>query len=146
MPNFFKYHINSSQKSPLLNPNPIVGSTLLYCSPLWQPFLIKDILILERIHRQATNFILNYYSTDYKSRLTELKLLPLIIIKALFSQFQHFYSFNIRSSNIKLCHKLSSNTIYSNSYYHRLPILWNALPSIDLTHTIKQRLKKHIRP
>ena len=41
-------------------------------------YLIKDILLLERIQRRATKFTLNNYTTDYKSRLTELKLLPLM--------------------------------------------------------------------
>ena len=42
----------------------MVRSTLLYCSPLWRPYLMKYILLLERIQRHATKFILNNYSTD----------------------------------------------------------------------------------
>ena len=56
----------------------LVRSHLTYCSQLWRPSLIKDIVCLERIQRRATKFILNDYSMDYKSRLTSLGLLPLM--------------------------------------------------------------------
>ena len=47
-----------------------------------------------------------------------------------FDIFQHlqFNESGTRSSNTKLRHK-SSNTITANSYFCRLPRLWNALPS-----------------
>ena len=57
----------------------LIRSQLTYCSPLWRPHLIKDILLLESVQRRATKFILNDYSSDYKSRLTSLKLLPLMM-------------------------------------------------------------------
>ena len=58
----------------------LVRSTLLYWSPLWRPNLIKDILILERIQRHATKFILNDFSMDYKARLIDLKILSFTYI------------------------------------------------------------------
>ena len=33
----------------------LVRSQLTYCSQLWNPYLIKDTVILEKIQRQATN-------------------------------------------------------------------------------------------
>ena len=62
----------------------LVRSHLTYCSQLWRPSLIKDIVCLERIQCRATKFILNDYSIDYKSRLTNLGLLPLMYIFELF--------------------------------------------------------------
>ena len=41
---------------------------------------MKDILLLERVQRRATKFILNNYTMDYKTRLTNLKLLPLMYV------------------------------------------------------------------
>ena len=56
----------------------LVRSQLTYCSQLWNPYLIKDTVILEKIQRQATKFILSDYVSDYKTRLLKLDLLPLI--------------------------------------------------------------------
>ena len=132
----------------------LVRPKLLYCSPLWRPFLIKYILLLEMVQRRATKFILGNYSMDYKSRLTNLKLLPLMYICELtgilfaiksfkkrtssfdLSQYLQFNESTTRSSNTKLCHKIYNNTISANSYSCRLPRLWNALPIIDLTLSI----------
>ena len=54
----------------------LVRSQLPYCSPVWCPNLIKDILSVQ--HR-ATKYILNDFSSDYKSHLTKLNLLPLMM-------------------------------------------------------------------
>ena len=58
----------------------LVRSKLSYCSQLWRPHLVKDILCLKSVQRQATRYILNDYSrhTSYKSRLINIKLLPLM--------------------------------------------------------------------
>ena len=47
----------------------LVKSHLLYCSVIWRPHLRKDIMLLERVQRRASKFLLNDYSSDYKSRL-----------------------------------------------------------------------------
>ena len=39
-----------------------------------------DILLLEHVQRRATKYILNDYTSSYKSRLTKLNLLPLMCI------------------------------------------------------------------
>ena len=56
----------------------LVKSKLSYCCQLWRPRLIKDIRNFERIQRRATTFILQDYSSDYKTRLLSLNLLPLM--------------------------------------------------------------------
>ena len=56
----------------------MIRSQLTYCSPLWRPHLIKHITQLERIQCRATRFILNDYSSDYKSRLLHNHILPLM--------------------------------------------------------------------
>ena len=55
----------------------LVRSLLMYCSPIWHPHLMKDIIKLEQLQRTATKHILQDYSSDCKSRLTNLNLLPL---------------------------------------------------------------------
>ena len=56
----------------------LVRSEFVYGSHLWRPQFINDIVALERIQKFATKFVLNNYSMDYKSRLVELKILPLM--------------------------------------------------------------------
>ena len=57
----------------------MVKSQLTYCSQLWRPRLIKDINRLENVQRRATKYILQDYTSDYKTRLLSLELLPLML-------------------------------------------------------------------
>ena len=58
----------------------LIRSQIMYCSILWRPHLIQDFTKIERLQRRATKYILNDVSTDYKSHLIQLKLLPLMYI------------------------------------------------------------------
>ena len=58
----------------------LVRSQLTYSSQVWRPHLIKDIELLEGIQRPATKYILNDYTSDYKTRLETLGLLPLTYV------------------------------------------------------------------
>ena len=137
----------------------------MYCSPLWRPYLIQDILLLEKVQCRATKIILNDYTSDYKSRLIKLQLLPLMyvyelsdilfFIKSIKSPNNSFDILNYvsfsrgatRSSGTKLCHRVTDNCISLNSYFYRIPKLWNAFPEIDLTlslNTIKKKLKTYL--
>uniref|UniRef100_A0A1X7TDQ4 Reverse transcriptase domain-containing protein n=1 Tax=Amphimedon queenslandica TaxID=400682 RepID=A0A1X7TDQ4_AMPQE len=59
----------------------LVRSKITYCSQLWRPMLIKDILCIERIQRRATKYITNDYNkSTYKERLLSLNLLPLMYL------------------------------------------------------------------
>jgi len=54
----------------------LVWAKLLCCSPLWKPYLLKDIESLERVQWRATKFILSDYSSDYRTRLIKIGILP----------------------------------------------------------------------
>ena len=54
----------------------LVRSKLQYC---WRPMLIKDIISLECVQRRATKYILHDFSSDYKSHLISLNILPLMM-------------------------------------------------------------------
>ena len=56
----------------------LVHSHLSYCPPVWRPYLIKDIVFLERVQKRATKYILNDYTSSYKYRLKALHILPLM--------------------------------------------------------------------
>ena len=58
----------------------LVRYQLMFCSMLWKPYLLKDIRQLEQLQHRATNYISNDYSSNYKSRLLELKILPLMYV------------------------------------------------------------------
>ena len=122
-----------------------------YCSVIWRPYLRRDIIVLEKLQRRVTKFILNDYTSDYKTRLSSLELLPLSMTLELYDiifflksvkspspsfdilDYIHFSvsSGTRSSSNNKLLHPLASTTSSSNFYFNRLPRLWNSLPSID---------------
>ena len=43
-------------------------------------YLLSDIQLIEKVQKQATKYILSDYNSDYKLRLTRLKLFPLMYI------------------------------------------------------------------
>ena len=112
---------------------------------------MRDILNIERVQRRATKYILNDYTSSYKTRLILLNLLPLMYlfelhdilfaIKSLKSptiQFNITNYINFKPANTrsgtsnKLIPTHHLNNLSGHSYFHRLPSLWNAMPVIDL--------------
>ena len=147
----------------------LVRAHLTYCSQLWRPRLIKDIINLERIQRRATKFILNNNQLDYKSRLVSLRLLPLMywlemqdilfLVKCLqqptanpeIANLVSFSSSITRAgqSGNKLKVNLNKTTSSRHFYTSRIVRLWNTFPveTIDLSksfRTIKSRVREHL--
>ena len=141
----------------------LVRSQLTYCSQIWRPQLIRDIKAFEKVQRRATKFVLNDFTSDYKTGLTRLGLLPLMYYfeylditflltclkepESNFPIFNYikFSSSNTRSSN---CSKLVIHNAKSNLlrhfYFNRVIQLWNFLPPFDLNlslSTLKRNLK-----
>lgn len=140
----------------------LVRSQMIYCSPIWRPYLVKDIVILERVQRRATKYILNDYRSNYRTRLMALNLLPLMYIfelrdimfcvKSLKSpsrdfnikDFVTFSSGSTRSSAaMKMLHTHCSTNSARHFYFFRLPRLWNKLPPIDLDSSI-ETIRTHL--
>ena len=141
----------------------LVRSKLLYCSVVWRPHLLVDIKTLELVQRRATKFIVNSAGLDYRQRLIELHLLPLMMefemadilffVKSLkypsdnfnIEDFVQFCSLPTRSSTyFKLIHPFCRNTDERNHFFNRIPRLWNSLPSLDL-HLPLSSLKSKLR-
>ena len=133
----------------------LVRSHLVYCSPLWRPHLIKDIENFERVQRRATKFILNNYHLDYKSRLLQCQILPLMyflelndilfLVKSLKSptsafNIHKYVIFNTSTTRSgtsnKLIHNFTPTMQAHHFYFNRIVRLWNSLPCIDLSLTI----------
>ena len=142
----------------------LVRSQLTYCSQVWRPNLMKDILTIETVQRRATKFILNDFSSDYRQRLISLELLPLMmefeLSDILFFVKSHkkptpafnildYVSFSLcptrSSTHHKMVHKLARTNTARHFDFCRLPRLWNSLPAIDLTLSypcIRDKLRK----
>ncbi len=137
----------------------VVRCHLSYCSQLWRPRLIKDIVTLEKIQRRSTKFITNNFESDYKSRLLSLHMLPLMYwleiqdimflvihlkdpvdnfdIKEYITFADHSGSTSTRSMTAnRLKVRQIRTTLWHHFYFHRVARLWNALPVIDLCITI----------
>ena len=143
----------------------LIRSILTYCSPLWRPHRLGDIKKLEQVQRRATKYILSDYTSDYKTRLVKLDLLPLMhqleladimfCVKSLQNpspafnilDYIKFSNSSTRSGSAsKLVHVRSANNTGRHSYFLRLPRLWNSLPPIDLstpTIAIKSAIVSH---
>ena len=141
----------------------LVRSQILYCTQIWRPHLMKDIVNLERIQRRATKHILNDYTSCYKDCLLNLMLLPLMYIfelqdillaikslKSPTNQFNinKFINFNSPTITSGTSNKLlipqHLNNTARHSYFYCLPSLWNAMPIIymNLSYvTLKYTLK-----
>ena len=143
----------------------LVRSRLLYCSPIWHPYLLMDIKSLELVQRRATKFITNYTPIDYRDRLIHLNLLPLMmeleiadvmfLVKSLKFPSDHFnicdyLQFCSRPTrachNLKLKHSLCRSNLEHSFYFNRIPRLWNSLPPLSLhlsLSTIKSKLRRY---
>ena len=56
----------------------LIRSQMMYCSQIWRPCQIRDILNLERVQRRASKHILGDFTSPYKARLLKLNLLPIM--------------------------------------------------------------------
>ena len=110
----------------------LVQSKFMYCSQLWRPRLIKDITCLERVQRRATKFVLNDFTSNYKSRLTSLNLFPLTYwleiqnLMFLIKCIKYMYPLTI----------LTYSLIYLSSPHAREPQVPRSLSIIFINHAL----------
>ena len=113
----------------------LVRSKLTYCSPVWRPQQRQHILLLESVQRRATKWILNDYVSDYKTRLSSLEILPLMMLyefhdivfflKSLkfpspafdIMTFVTFSSNQTQSAGYRLTHTHSRNNMHRYFYF-----------------------------
>ena len=135
---FSRYNSHHSKKLLYIH---LVRSQLIYCSQIWRPYLLKDIIVLENVQRRGTKFILNDFTADYKTRLLSLNLLPLAMlyelndilffIKSLkkptaafhILDYVSFCSNCTRSASFtKLVNKSARTNTINHSYFYRLSL------------------------
>ena len=93
----------------------LVRSQVTYCSQIWRPHLIKDITRLEKLQRRATKFILNDFSSDYKTRFTSLHLLPLMYLYELFDILFFVKSFKYPDPSFQISNFVSFSSASTRS-------------------------------
>ena len=128
---------------------------------------IKDIQSIERVQKRATKYILNDFTSCYKSRLLKLKLLPLMhwlelqdimyLVKCLKSpqntiaQLVSFISSKTRAGQTgRKLYVTRGKTNYTRHFYlNRIAKLWNSLPAdiLDFSasvYSIKQKVRQYL--
>ena len=145
---------------------------LEYNTSVWSPHLIKNIKLLESVQKIYTKRIFRRCGlpyTSYRDRLDQINLESLerrrlnydmvlvykIINGLSYINFhEYFYlvntNYNLRrnSLQIKPLYQIkSTNSSWLNSFFNRVPTLWNALPNEIVTSpnliTFKQKIRKY---
>ena len=103
----------------------LIRSQLLYCTQIWRPHLMKDILTIERVQRHATKYILNDFTSCYKTRLLKLNLLSLLYMFELQDLL-----FTIKSIKSELVNSTLITTLNS------VPLALDQEPAINSYHLV----------
>ena len=145
---------------------------LEYCSPVWCPYLIGDVDKIENIQRRYTKFVFKKCSIPFSSYMDRLqkidfitleqrrKFLDLILIYKIIHglsdlKFDNYFSFtttpySLRSHSFKIKTILSLDSSQSfNSFFGRVPPIWNKLPEQVVCSAslgiFKKSLKAHFK-
>ena len=130
----------------------LVRPVLEYTAPVWNPYLVKDVLALERVKRRASRLALGQKrgEIEYEERLRKLKWLTLETLTiSLFSwivfddlnklNFDNSFEFTrCNSTQANPPHKLyvkpAKCNLYKYSFFIRIVQDWNSLPGSIVDH------------
>ena len=140
----------------------LVRPLLEYCSPIWNPILVKDINELEKVQQRATKLVKGLKDLPYEQRLRTLGLPTLIYrrkradmieVYKILNGFTNinkdtFFDYNNRVGSRGHSHQLlkprANTRIRQNTFSHRVINVWNSLPeevvSADSINSFKNRL------
>ena len=145
-----------------------VRPKLEYNTPVWSPYLLKNIDAIEKVQRRFTKIICRRCSitfTSYPDRLSKLNLLSLrhrrirfdliflfkIVNNLSHLNFNSFFIFqrstySLRHNTVKILPKQHFNCgVWSGSFFERAPRFWNKLSpdvtSVTSLDLFKSRLK-----
>ena len=145
---FWNFYFHSSPSALLKLYQSLILPHLSYCSPLWDPYQLKDINKLENVQSFALKLCTKQWSSDYHSLLYQLSLPKLssrrkISKLLLLFKFIHNILFipsnilnfqNSSSSHLRFSHHLNIKIAYSRtnfslySFFPNTSVLWNSLP------------------
>ena len=123
---------------------------MVYCSEIWKPSYKKDIEKLEQVQRRATKFILNNYIMDYKERLIELNMLPLMYILDLrdvmfFVKNQLLISISVSTYHLVNTRKINiTRNTSRHFFFNRIARIWNKLPPQDINRSLVSIKENHL--
>ena len=137
---------------------------LEFCIQVWNPYLKKDIVLLEKVQKRATKMISELRHLNYEQRLSKLGLISLEkrrirgdliqafkIIKGIDKvNMNKFFTLNVRGSTrgnrFKLSKKRTRLELRRNFFSQRVVNAWNKLPDsvVDASsvNAFKQALDK----
>ena len=148
-----------------------VRPKLEYCTPVWSPYLDKHIDKIEKIQRSFTKFAFKRCGipfNSYEDRLAKISYLTLEQRRTFFDlvlmykminnisdlNFLDYFSltqsnYNLRSHPLQIMPKLRfKNPQWLNSFFGRIPSLWNNLPTklvkSPSLFSFKHSLKAHL--
>ena len=147
----------------------LVRSNLEYGTQVWNGLTKTNRVKLERVQRATTRYILNFPSSSYSNRMSELNMLPLTLrrdmldVKFFFKCLQDLNSLNVTDYVIFSCnsqvHTRNScdpnlikppycrTTTFRNSYFNRISYTWNEIPlsirTLSNVNSLSSHLKKH---
>ena len=139
----------------------LVRPHLEYCIQVWNPFLKRDIIILEKVQRRATKMISELKDLSYEQRLSKLGLISLEkrrvrgdliqafkIIKgidkvSLNKIFTMSIGSSTRGNRFKLSKKRSRLELRRNFFSQRAVSAWNKLPDSVVGVTRVNAFKIH---
>ncbi|MFZ2537548.1 MAG: hypothetical protein WAX04_01440 [Oscillospiraceae bacterium] len=146
--------------------NTYIRPHIEYCVQVWNPFLKKDIEILENVQRRATKMVKALGKMSYEERLAKLKLFPLSYRRKRGDMIEVFkimngidnidreaffsdsVTKNLRGHSCKLYHRQVRLQLRQGFFSQRVVSLWNSLPQFVVESTsvdmFKGRLDKFV--
>lgn len=144
----------------------LVRPKLEYCVQAWNPFLKKDIEVLEKVQKRATRLVAGYQNYSYEQRLRFLDLQPLDVRRTRGDMIEVFKlikgidcikpdkfftiigNSRLRGHQYKMAKSRSRLEIRKHYFSNRIVDAWNALPeyvvSAESVNVFKARLDKFI--
>ena len=139
----------------------IIRPILDYCSPVWNPYLKKDIQALEKVQRRFTRMIEGFKELSYEQRLGKLHLMTLEMRRLRYDlivtykimhglemvkreKFFKINKSNTRGNSMELYKNAVSTTQRKNFYCERIINAWNVLPDDVVKSKNVAQFKAHL--